>query len=206
MRTRDKTTPLCNYHLFRLKKCVDFCYYIIYGMYPRESGDKPCLCHRSYEMYAVDKWKHHHTILERPKRKIFERWSTLQVRKKCPTCDWSWLDKYNKNECPKCMNLLVPSRLVPTRYRPGSSMESESGSCKQGGQHKWKYGKCSQCGLSEGYGRKPLTAPILPQTHRLQIQGKCSSDGNRHTFKFSRCTKCGTRQQQFVDVTPLLSR
>eukprot|EP00240_Pyramimonas_obovata_P014538 CAMPEP_0118958610 /NCGR_PEP_ID=MMETSP1169-20130426/62710_1 /TAXON_ID=36882 /ORGANISM="Pyramimonas obovata, Strain CCMP722" /LENGTH=222 /DNA_ID=CAMNT_0006906733 /DNA_START=146 /DNA_END=811 /DNA_ORIENTATION=- len=60
-----------------------------------------------------------------------------EVRKKCPTCDWSWLDKYNKNECPKCMNLLVPSRLVPTRYRPGSSMESESGSCKQGGQHKW---------------------------------------------------------------------
>eukprot|EP00976_Prorocentrum_cordatum_P003138 60983-Prorocentrum_minimum.AAC.1 len=85
------------------------------------------------------------SLLEYPERIIFELSISiaLQIRKTCPTCDWSWLDKYNKNECPKCANPLVPNKLVPTRYRPGSAMDSESGSCKQGGLHKWKFGKCS---------------------------------------------------------------
>mmetsp|Transcript_38347 Transcript_38347/g.64419 ORF Transcript_38347/g.64419 Transcript_38347/m.64419 type:complete len:288 (-) Transcript_38347:3092-3955(-) len=125
-----------------------------------------------------------------------------EIRKKCPTCDWAWLDRYNKNECPKCSNLLVLNKLVPTRYHPHSAVESQSGSCKEGGLHKWKFGKCGQCGLSEGYGKKPLTAPAFPLSSRINYQGKCHVDGLNHLFKFSMCTKCGTRDSKFVHLPP----
>ena len=104
-----------------------------------------------------------------------------EVRKRCPHCDFSWLDKYGKNECPKCIQPLVSTggggragwdggayssqvvsgRTAGARIQPGeastykqsagSAMESVSGQCPKGGPHLWKFGKCSQCGKGEGY-------------------------------------------------------
>eukprot|EP01064_Diplonema_japonicum_P016050 TRINITY_DN2407_c1_g2_i1.p1 TRINITY_DN2407_c1_g2~~TRINITY_DN2407_c1_g2_i1.p1 ORF type:complete len:118 (+),score=15.39 TRINITY_DN2407_c1_g2_i1:22-354(+) len=106
-----------------------------------------------------------------------------EVRKRCPHCDFSWLDKYNKNECPKCIQPLTSGSTVgarpswntqqystsPTnrvsghRLQPGeassnkqrasSAMESSSGNCSKGGSHMWKFGKCSKCGRGEGYAK-----------------------------------------------------
>ena len=44
----------------------------------------------------------------------------------------------------------VPGEPSTFKEPPGSAMESESGSCKRGGMHLWRYGRCAKCGLSEG--------------------------------------------------------
>eukprot|EP01060_Flectonema_neradi_P036775 TRINITY_DN718_c1_g1_i1.p3 TRINITY_DN718_c1_g1~~TRINITY_DN718_c1_g1_i1.p3 ORF type:complete len:113 (+),score=19.27 TRINITY_DN718_c1_g1_i1:63-401(+) len=108
-----------------------------------------------------------------------------EVRKECPHCSFRWLDKYGKNECPKCIQPLHTGHapgsrgtwstgthnMVPTsnlhggaRLQPGeastykqkasSAMESQSGGCSKGGNHMWKFGKCSKCNKPEGYAVK----------------------------------------------------
>ena len=87
------------------------------------------------------------------------------VHKVCPTCNYQWGDKYNKDECPKCLEPLssptISKRLLGEastpagRQHPMSAMESYSGVCSRatdpdGGPHHWKFGKCVQCGKGEG--------------------------------------------------------
>ncbi|KAJ9464644.1 hypothetical protein DIPPA_24842 [Diplonema papillatum] len=107
-----------------------------------------------------------------------------EVRKQCPHCDFRWLDKYGKNECPKCIQPLhdggssasrpswqtsayttnptrgstaghriQPGEASSNKQKASSAMESASGSCTKGGPHMWKFGKCSKCGVGEGYGK-----------------------------------------------------
>lgn len=114
-----------------------------------------------------------------------------EVRRSCPTCGHSWLDKYGKNECPKCLSPLGFAGLAPQRlpgeastYKldPGSAMESESGTCPRGGMHTWKFGKCSKCSKAEGVE--------LAQNTKVT---ECPK-GGKHIFKFTVCQKCKQRE------------
>jgi hypothetical protein len=109
-------------------------------------------------------------------------------RRSCPTCGHSWVDKYGKNECPKCLSPLAPEDAAPKRapgeaatnkQAAGSAMESESGECAKGGAHTWKFGKCSKCGMGEG---------AFAEAQRSG--GECPK-GGKHVSKFGKCTKCG---------------
>ena len=110
-----------------------------------------------------------------------------EVRKTCPTCAHSWLDKYGKKECPKCLKPLPEGKATPKRA-PGeastykqsasSAMESSSGECPKGGPCTWKFGKCSKCGRGEGYGKECFRG------------GECPK-GGKHVYSFGKCTKCG---------------
>merc|ERR1712216_324834 len=83
-------------------------------------------------------------------------------KRSCPTCGHSWLDKYGKLECPKCLSPLggggttkrAPGEASTHKASASSAMESASGECPKGGQHTWKFGKCSKCGRGEGADAK----------------------------------------------------
>eukprot|EP01064_Diplonema_japonicum_P029404 TRINITY_DN4750_c0_g1_i1.p1 TRINITY_DN4750_c0_g1~~TRINITY_DN4750_c0_g1_i1.p1 ORF type:complete len:170 (+),score=10.95 TRINITY_DN4750_c0_g1_i1:66-512(+) len=142
-----------------------------------------------------------------------------ETRKRCPHCDFSWLDKYGKNECPKCCQPLtvgsapgsrgswatsahsaqqISGRTAGARIQPGeastykqsagSAMESSSGSCPKGGAHNWKFGKCSKCAKSEGYGSASATARKPSGT------STASCAEGQHKFKFAKCSNCGKRE------------
>jgi len=112
-------------------------------------------------------------------------------RKRCPSCNHSWLDKYGKDECPKCLRQLSGAthqrRQVgePSTYKQaaGSAMESNFGSCPEGGLHSFKFGKCSKCKRAEGgiRGTREVSGGMT---------GACPK-GGKHVYKFTKCTKCG---------------
>ena len=109
------------------------------------------------------------------------------TKRTCDTCGHSWLDKYHKDECPKCLQPLsspegmkrAPGEASTYKEAAGSAMESASGECPKGGMHTWKFGKCSKCGRGEG----------AEAADKLQ-GGECSK-GGKHIFKFGKCSKCG---------------
>lgn len=104
------------------------------------------------------------------------------------------IDKYGKNECPKCFAPLT-SNIAPAQRRapgepstfkraPSDACESVSGTCPHGGPHTWRFGMCTKCNKAEGY-----TKPVV--THMKD--GACQ-DGLMHVYKFAKCVKCGKRE------------
>lgn len=121
-----------------------------------------------------------------------------EVKRKCPTCLHTWIDKYFKAECPKCLSPLptdgslgalrvmrAPGESAPILQRQASSaMESEGGECGKGGAHTFRFGKCSKCGIGEG----------AFATSRMK-GGECPK-GGKHVFKFEVCVKCGGKERE----------
>eukprot|EP00919_Chromeraceae_sp_WS-2016_P049189 GHVR01116396.1.p1 GENE.GHVR01116396.1~~GHVR01116396.1.p1 ORF type:complete len:116 (+),score=33.20 GHVR01116396.1:29-376(+) len=113
--------------------------------------------------------------------------ATKEVKKECGTCGYTWLDKYGKDECPKCNTKLgaSPSRQVgevsTNKAKASDAGESQSGTCPKGGPHQWKYGACMKCKKAEGYDKAKPTA------------GGCT-DGGKCAFKFGKCGKCGKKE------------
>ena len=126
-----------------------------------------------------------------------------EVKRECPTCAHRWLDKYGKDECPKCLAPLanlqqmhaaggqprLPGESSTFKLPPGSAMESVSGICSFGGPHEWRFGRCRKCGMGEG--RFASTMRFVP--------GECER-GGRHIFKFTnQCVKCAQHVYDFGD-------
>ena len=113
-----------------------------------------------------------------------------EMRRSCDTCGHSWIDKYGKDECPKCLTPLsavgykrAPGEASTNKQSAASAMESASGVCpKDGEPHTWKFGKCSKCGKGQG----------TELTQNLK-GGECAK-GGKHIFKFGKCTKCGAAE------------
>jgi hypothetical protein len=102
------------------------------------------------------------------------------------------VDKYGKNECPKCLAPLTgavakraPGEASTFKAKASDAGESESGACSKGGSHTWKFGKCSKCGQGEGYGKaKEAHAAGAPKV--TVVPGSACTDGKMHIYKFSK--------------------
>ena len=85
---------------------------------------------------------------------VVRRWRKLATRRECPGCGHRWLDKYGKDECPRCLQpLSLPEwRRQQSPYLPpsNSAVASSSGDCPRGGPHTWRLGRCTKCGTGEG--------------------------------------------------------
>eukprot|EP00873_Tetraselmis_striata_P043024 jgi/Tetstr1/463288/TSEL_008212.t1 len=145
-----------------------------------------------------------------------------EIRRKCPTCDFAWLDKYRKDECPKCLCKLStafkdqerrqPGEVSTYKYSPSEAFQSESGKCKKGGHHQWKFGKCLKCDAAEGYERHTKEPPPLPYV-RQDSKPKKVPEKKRHCvtcdhtwmdrYRKNECPKC-LNPMKLADVPPEL--
>jgi len=131
------------------------------------------------------------------------------LRKRCPTCSFSWIDKYRKNECPKCINPLMspPKRVageVSTwKKKPSDAMESTSGECSRGDSHHWRYGRCAKCGVGEGY----VALRSNGGNSNAEVRRACPTCSYTWLDKYRRneCPKCLFQLERIFTVRPSTS-
>ena len=61
-------------------------------------------------------------------------------------------------------------------------MESESGTCRRGGMHLWRYGRCAKCGLSEGAEQASLHREGSISSQRVVIGASGMPEGAAHQW------------------------
>uniref|UniRef100_A0A7S0QX86 Uncharacterized protein n=1 Tax=Pyramimonas obovata TaxID=1411642 RepID=A0A7S0QX86_9CHLO len=116
------------------------------------------------------------------------------IKKQCPTCAFNWIDKYRKNECPKCNCLLTappkraPGEVSTHKKKPGDALESQSGECSRGGAHAWKFGRCNKCGVGEGYASLGANGGC----YNYEVKKRCPTCSYSWLDKYRRneCPKC----------------
>lgn len=116
------------------------------------------------------------------------------MKKQCPTCSFSWIDKYRKNECPKCLCLLTapakraPGEVSTNKKKPGDALEWESGECSRGGAHAWKFGRCTKCSVGEGY----VSLNANGGNYNCEVKKRCPTCAYSWLDKYRRneCPKC----------------
>mmetsp|Transcript_31099 Transcript_31099/g.52226 ORF Transcript_31099/g.52226 Transcript_31099/m.52226 type:complete len:207 (-) Transcript_31099:236-856(-) len=79
---------------------------------------------------------------------------TPPIKRTCPTCQYLWVDRYGKSECLKCSIPLDGTRIASNNntklWKVSDALRSQFGSCATKARpHKWKFGRCTQCGLVE---------------------------------------------------------
>ena len=116
-------------------------------------------------------------------------WAPGGERRECPSCGYRWVDKYRKDECPKCVaplampqwqrNKRVPGEASTFKQPPTSVMESRSGVCYDGEPHHFRLGRCRRCGMSEGKAVEEAFAAQRPAEKLVYVDRetwlRCSS-------------------------------
>lgn len=104
-------------------------------------------------------------------------------RRKCPTCWYSWLDKYNKPICPKCQ---AP---MPKTRSGGGSRDHIGGRTI----HTDRAVRSNRVG--DIRRDRPTTATTVISTRRRGVEvettGLCPKTGRKHMWRFGKCRYCG---------------
>ena len=102
----------------------------------------------------------------------------MSRRRKCPTCWFEWLDKYNKAECPKCQSPLPTGEISGTRRIHTDRIQSRVGDIKK------------EAYVIEIYKQK---SPRISSKKDIQVQNKicCPVTGGNHVWRFGKCRHCG---------------
>lgn len=139
-------------------------------------------------------------------------------RRKCPTCWYSWLDKYNKAECPKCLSPMPSGescgrrvihtdrvtsnrcgdikkeRHVIERYRQMRTPRKYA--------HRYATGTRSMSPSRTRRTTSSTSSSFARQRNPRDGGGVCPITGGSHEWRFGKCRHCGVGEGYVRFGTP----